>query len=105
MYLSFLAVVCRLGVGGGAQVGRVARHGPSLLLIGRLGGGQILTHLLPLSLLDVVPGRVLQVSLHLWDTQQEVFQSGLPRCTVGNVGPSDSGLKIRDLTSRFSSFS
>lgn len=71
VYLGFLAVVCRLCFRGGAQVGGVARHGSSLLLIGRLGaagglgGGQILTYLLPLSLLDVVPGRVLQVSLHL----------------------------------------
>lgn len=49
---------------GGTQLGGVACH-CSLLLIGCLGGGQVLTDLLPLSLLDVIPGGILQVSLHL----------------------------------------
>ena len=52
---------------GGAQLGGVAC---CWLLIGCLGGGgQVLTHLLPLSLLDVIPGGVLKVSLDLSDIQ------------------------------------
>lgn len=67
VYLGFLQAVCWRRFRGGAQLGGVAKCCCGWLLIGRLrpGGGQVLTHLLPLGLLDVVPGGVLQVSLHL----------------------------------------
>lgn len=56
---------------GGAKVGGVAQLWPRWILIGcliaedGLGGREVLAHLLALRLLDVVPGGVLQVSLHL----------------------------------------
>lgn len=70
LYLSFGAVVC-VYYRSGAQLGGVAWCWSSWILTGclyvagGLGSGQILTHLLSLSLLDVVPSRVLEVSLHL----------------------------------------
>lgn len=48
------------------------------------GGGQILSHLLPLSLLQVVFGGVLEMGLHL--CEKEV---GL------NIGAKDSGLILK----------
>lgn len=86
IYLLFLAVV------RGAQLAGASHF----LLIGcSLCGGQILAHLLPLGLLDVVPGGVLQVGLHLRrDTVCSVWRSC---CIVGNVGSSDCGLKVRNI--------
>lgn len=84
IYLLFLKVVRGLRLEGGAQLAGVSHF----LLIGcSLRGGQILAHLLPLGLLDVVPGGVLQVGLHLRrDTDCSVW---LSCCIVGNVGSSD----------------
>lgn len=67
-YFLFGAAVHRLCRGGAWQGGAAWC---CRLLIGCLGGGQVLADLLPLSLLDVIPGGVLQVGLHLTDTQEE----------------------------------
>lgn len=73
---------------GGAKGGVAQRR----LLIGRLaaegalGGGEVLAHLLPLRLLDVVPGGVLQVSLNLRGGAGERRGGAVPShsCIVGN---------------------
>lgn len=97
IYLLFSAVVLGLRLGGGAQLAGASHFLP----IGcSLRGGQILTHLLSLGLLDVVPGGVLQVGLHLRrDTDCSVW---LSCCIVGNVGSIDYGLKVRICEETFS---
>ncbi|TNN59037.1 hypothetical protein EYF80_030775 [Liparis tanakae] len=57
---------------------------------------EVLTHLLPLSLLDVIPGGVLQVSLHLrdkgaWSAPQHLHRDLSRRSAGGSQRDGDGG--------------